>query len=225
MSTLTTSIIAALSLQLFVPVNASEGFARRNTPQDHIAGNSVKPCEAGSARMVADLEQSMVRWTGTKIRGKHEGTVTLQSGELCIRQSRIVRAGFVADMRSIRITDIPEHETVPRKLLRDHLTGETFFDVERYPQAVLTINEVRHEDGSTYAIDGTLTMRGVNRLVSFQARVPELSSDRVTAHATLKVDRTQWGMRYRFADPRGLVVDDEFTLDLTLVARPDHTAR
>jgi len=215
MFTLTSSIVAVLSTQLL---------AGLYTPASRVAGDA-KPCEAGATRMIADLQQSIVRWTGTKIRGKHEGTVALQMGELCVRQSQIVRAGFVADMRSIEITDIPKHETVPRKLLRDHLTGENLFNVEKYPEAVLTINQVRHENGPVYAVDGTLTMRGVRLPVSFQARIPEISSAGVSAQARLKLDRTRWGMRYRLADPRGLLVDDEFTLDLTLVARPEHASR
>lgn len=212
---LTSPIVAALSVQLLA---AAYTF-------DKSIAHDAKPCEAGATRMVADLQQSIVRWTGTKVRGKHEGTVVLQFGELCVRQSQIVRAGFVADMRSIQITDIPAHETVPRKLVRDHLMGENFFHVEKYPEAVLSINEVRHENGSTYAVEGTLTMRGVRLPVSFQARIPEISSSGVNAQASLTVDRKRWGMRYRLADPRGLLVADEFTLDLTLVARPDHATR
>jgi len=186
----------------------------------------AKPCEAGMTTLTADTRQSGIRWKGTKFLGlgSHEGTVALRSGMVCMRDGRITRAMFIADMRSIEVTDIPASDPVPRKRLRDHLLSEDFFHATKYPEAVLFINSVRHESGSLYALGGTLEMRGVTHPISFYARVSEMSPARVRADATIEVDRHRWGVKYRGSALKDDLVDDVFTLRLTLLATGPATA-
>lgn len=183
---------------------------------------AAKPCEQNTTRLVVDLQRSAIKWKGTKFRGlgSHEGTVALRAGEVCLRQSQIVRALFVADMRSIQVTDIPASDPVPRNRLRDHLIGEDFFHVTKYPEAVLFINAVRNENRSLHVVTGTLTMRGITHPVTFYARVWEQTPTRVRANATLELDRHRWGVSYRGSTLRDDLVDDEFTLELSLIAGP-----
>ena len=58
--------------------------------------------------------------------GMHEGTVKLSTGHLLLRDGKIMGGEFIADMNSISITDIPSHEPVPRRRLRNHLKSEDF---------------------------------------------------------------------------------------------------
>jgi len=123
-------------------------------------------------------------------------------------------------MRSIQVTDIPATDPAPRKRLRDHLVGEDFFHAAKYPEAVLFINAVQNENRSLHLATGTLTMRGVTHPVTFYARIWEQSPTRVRANATLRLDRHRWGVSYRGSALQDDLVDDEFTLELSLVARP-----
>src|SRR6476661_6948252 len=63
-----------------------------------------------------DTGRSVVRWKGTKFRGrgKHEGTLLLTSGFVSMCRTTVCGGRFVLDMRSIAVTDIPVDDEVPR---------------------------------------------------------------------------------------------------------------
>ncbi|MEO7522383.1 MAG: hypothetical protein ABIW79_11260, partial [Gemmatimonas sp.] len=87
------------------------------------------PIAQSPAHLTVDIRRSVVRWKGTKFRGrgKHEGTVHLASGALSVCGATVCGGTFVLDMRSIAVTDIPVHETVPRTRLANHLNSRDFF--------------------------------------------------------------------------------------------------
>ena len=61
---------------------------------------------------------SKIHWKGTKMRGlgKHEGEVNLKEGYFLIEENKIVGGKFIIEMNTINVTDIPKHETVPRRI-------------------------------------------------------------------------------------------------------------
>lgn len=178
-------------------------------------------CEAGARTLPVDLTRSGIKWRGTKFwgLGSHEGTVRLKSGEVCVRDGRIVGGTFVADMATIAVTDIRANDAVPRKRLRDHLLGEDFFHVAAYPEARLTLRAVERENRALHRVAAELAIRGQTHVVTFYARVWTLSDEAVHAEARFAVDRHRWGVSYRGSTIRDDLVDDEVWLDLTVHAR------
>jgi len=189
----------------------------------HVLVDGVAAKCAPPARMLSiDLDQSGIRWKGTKFwgLGSHEGTVQLTGREMCVLNGRIVGGTFVADMNTIVVTDIPESEPVPRRRLRDHLLSENFFHVSAHPEARLTLRSVEREERALHRVEADLTMRGRTRRVTFYARVWTLNNEEVSAEAVLKVDRHRWGVSYRGSTIRDDLVDDDFSLFLTVRAAP-----
>ncbi len=82
-----------------------------------LSGNGLKnPVDLISQQdtiLGLDLENSAIRWRGTKFRGmgKHEGIVRFKSGELHLRNGILTGGQFTIAMNSIEITDMPEHES------------------------------------------------------------------------------------------------------------------
>ena len=183
-------------------------------------------CPPGATQLFPDLTRSGIKWRGTKFwgLGKHEGTVRLKSGMLCVANGRIVGGSFIADMRTIEVTDIPEDDPIPRKRLRDHLLGEDFFDVPRHPDARLVIVSATRVRSSLHQVTADLTMRGRTHRITFYARVWEASGERVRAQATMPIERHKWGVSYVGSDLRDDLVDDTFHLELTLDAAPRASA-
>ena len=179
-----------------------------------------RPCPPAATTLRADLDRSAIKWRGTKFwgLGSHEGTVALTSGEVCVTDGRLVGATFVADMRSIEVTDLPASDPVPRKRLRDHLLGEDFFSASAHPEARLIVSDVTLQSRSLYRVGGQLTIRGITHPVTFYARIWTLTNARVQAQATIEVERHRWGVSYRGSTIRDDLVDDIFTLTLTLEA-------
>ena len=168
------------------------------------------------------LGPAMVRWRGTEVGGGgHEGIVRLASGRIRVRDSTVTGGAFTVDMRTIEITDIPEHEPVPRRRLRNHLEHEEFFAVERFPTARFVITEVERGDHGVFTVSGNLAIRDSVHNVTFEADAPVLSTDDLWATARFSFDRHLWGVAYdgtisRITDD---LVHDDIQLEITLVAR------
>lgn len=178
-------------------------------------------CDTDARALQVDLNRSGIKWKGTKFwgLGSHEGTVRLRSGEVCVRDGRIVGGMFIADMTSIIVTDIPATDPVPRRRLRDHLLGEDFFHVTAHPEARLTLRAVELENRSLHRVAADLTIRGTTHAVTLYARVWTLSEDEVSAAARFAVERHRWGVSYRGSTVKDDLVDDQFWLDLAVYAR------
>ena len=185
------------------------------------APTPARKCDPEARELAVDLDQSLIRWRGTKFwgLGKHEGTVRLKGGSFCVRQGRVLHGWFEADMRSIEVTDIPASDPVPRRRLTEHLLGEDFFAVAAHPVSRFILREVHQERGRLYRIVGDMTIRGQTRPLTFYARGWSVTDQELRAQAAFSIDRHQFGVRYRGSTLRDDLVDDEFTLELVIEAR------
>lgn len=142
-----------------------------------------------------DATTSEVAWIGTKMwgRGRHTGTVPVESGWIARRGDLLVGGRIVIDMTSIRITDIPPNQPEPIELLTSHLEDQLFFHVERYPRASFELlDSGRFEDGFLI-VDGLLTIRGVTRSV----RIPvQVDRSRSVYRSSFRIDRFDWNVAY-----------------------------
>ena len=53
-----------------------------------------------------NIEESVVKWTGYKVTGQHEGTISLKKGTLIFDGKTLTGGKFVMDMTTINTTDI-----------------------------------------------------------------------------------------------------------------------
>lgn len=175
--------------------------------------------EPGADTLRLDPARSVIRWRGTKFRGrgKHEGTVRLAAGYL-LAEGRSVRGGaFRIDMNAIEVTDIPVSDPVPRRRLRDHLRSDHFFATATYPAAHFRLRRVTPTGPGSYDIVGDLTLRGQTHPVRFAARAVPLPGGGLRATAQLAMDRQRWGVAYSGASLGEIAVDDTVHLALNLV--------
>jgi polyisoprenoid-binding protein YceI len=78
-----------------------------------------------------------------------------------------------------------------------HLRSADFFDVERHPQVVVTVERATASDGRQVAMAGTLEAAGIKQPITFAGEITESSADAVTMRLGLVVDRTLFGMTWR----------------------------
>ncbi len=169
----------------------------------------------------ADLASSLVRWKGTKFRGRgsHSGTLRLSAGEIVLQHGAVRGGSFHVDMRSLEVTDIPVTDPVPRNKLRRHLAGSDFFDVERWPTARFRATGSTRTGESTYRLTGLLLMRGVERPMTLDVTVKSFENATLVADARVVFDRHLWGLDYKGGILTNDLLDDDVTLDVRLVAR------
>jgi len=152
-----------------------------------------------------------LKWTGTKLAGAHDGTVKLKEGKLDL-DGKAEKGRFVFDMKSIQNSDLKgEWKTK----LEDHLKSADFFDVQKHPEAVLVIRELKADakDKTKYEAKGDLTIKGITKPMTFPATITQ-EKGKTLVNAKFTLNRLDWDIRYnsgKFFDPKAL--GDKLILD------------
>lgn len=170
------------------------------------------------ANLKVDTKASKVYWTAKKVTGEHTGYLTLQNGNVTMKDGAIADALVTMDMNSIECTDL---EGEWKDKLIGHLKSDDFFSVEKNPTASFDVKSVK-TTGSQSVITGDLTIKGITHEVSFPVDVKQVNNT-LTANGTTKLDRTLWDIRYRsgkfFSDLGDNLIYDEFEIRFELVAK------
>lgn len=171
-----------------------------STPVEEVTKKEVKTSE------------STVTWKGYKVTGSHYGIINLKSGSLSFDNDKLVGGEFVVDMTSLISQDL---EGEYKGKLEGHLKSDDFFGVEKFPTSSLVFTEVKASGKNSYEVTGNLTIKGITKAVTFDVSVYGSK-----ATATMKVDRSQYDVRYgsgSFFDNLGdKTIYDEFDLVVDL---------
>lgn len=170
-----------------------------------------------------DTAASTVEWKGIKkIGSAHTGNIKVQSGEVSVEKNMVKSAQVVVDMKTITNTDVTD-ATYNKKLV-GHLSNEDFFNVAKYPTSEFKLTSVTSgKNKNEVTVKGELTMIGQTQPIEFPATV-KIDKGVATSEATVKVDRTKWGLKYGsgnfFKELAGdKIINDEFELKLKLTAK------
>lgn len=177
----------------------------QNTENRNLTGDTTK----------IDLTKSTVHWKGTKMRGtgKHEGEIEFIEGYFVTENDQLKGGSFTIDMSTISVTDIPQHEPVPRKRLNDHLKSSDFFDVEKFPTSEFQITNVKKITSDSLMISGNLTLKDITKNIEFGANYKgKLFTTKFT------FDRFKWNIAYEgnLADKTLVDKDIELTINLMM---------
>ena len=159
---------------------------------------------------------AVVKWTGNKIGGAHNGEIKVKSGTLELKSGDIVKGSVVIDMNSITCNDI-ENESSNKKLV-GHLKYEDFFGVEKFPTATFTVTKAAKFSNGKANVSGNITIKGKTEPVNFV-----VTKQNNVYKTQLKVDRSKFDVRYgsnSFFDNLGdKAIDNIFILDIQLTAK------
>jgi polyisoprenoid-binding protein YceI len=210
-------IIIVLVLVLGGAFFLSQQKAEAPIPQDQQAAMPAATAESAQlsdGTYVIDPAASTVSWQGRKTLVKdykHDGTLSLASGNIVVAQGAPASGSLTFDMRSM---------TTGNERLLGHLKSDDFFGVEKFPTATLAIT------GSTktatgFDLAGNLTIKGVSAPVVIPVTVTQGAGEGVVVAAgALEVDRTAYGIRYGsanfFSDLGDNVIDDFFTVSFSV---------
>lgn len=157
------------------------------------------------------IKESSINWVGKKITGSHTGTIQLKEGKLLMENNQLIGGTFVIDMTTINVTDLTGEN---KAKLEGHLKSDDFFGIANFPTATLIIKSA-NKTANGYYINGDITIKGKTESIAF-----DLKMEANKATASLKIDRTKFGVRYgsgSFFDSLGdNTIYDNFDLDVTL---------
>ena len=171
-----------------------------------------------------DTKLSSLEWTGKKIGGEHNGTISLSSGSLMVQNNEVVGGALEVDMKSVKNKDV--QDSTWRHKFDEHLMGPDFFDSEKFPKAKFEITSVTPIKDSkdrnfTHSVKGKLTIKDKTNEITFNAMVKS-QDGKIACVATVIIDRTKFDIKYGskifFSDIGDKMVYDEFTLKFNVVA-------
>ena len=169
---------------------------------------------ASAQKNEINLNHSVVKWTGNKIGGSHNGEIKIKSGYLEFKGDQIVSGKVEMDMNSITNSDLKD-EGYNQKLV-GHLKSDDFFGVEKFPVATFQISKSGNFVNGKATVSGVLTIKGKSETISFDVT----KKDNVYT-STVKIDRSKFDVRYgsnSFFDNLGdKAIDDIFILDIQIV--------
>jgi len=178
------------------------------------ATDAKKEAEASkeSVTYIVDASKSQVQWTGSKLAYSHTGLIDIKSGELSVEGEKITAGSFMIDMKTVRETGDVDPEKAMQ--LAGHLMSPDFFDAEAFPTSAFTITGVEEADGK-YTISGNLTIKGIEKNISFPAKVGA-DGKKLLADAEFIINRNDWGVSYG-SGMTGAVADQAIGDDIEFV--------
>lgn len=166
-----------------------------------------------SYKVVTD--KSTVQWEGKRINKKHTGSIGLKQGSFEIVDSKFVSGKFVIDMDVMTDESHPDPNE-PGRLI-GHLKSDDFFDVEKYPEAILLISDSEKFDKGKAKVNGKLTIKGRTHPITFI-----VVQKGAIFTSSLVFDRSLYDVRYqsgKFFDNLGdKTIMDEIEIDVSLLA-------
>ncbi|MFT6385000.1 MAG: polyisoprenoid-binding protein YceI [Bacteroidia bacterium] len=115
-------------------------------------------------------------------------------------------------MTTLACTDL---EGDYKNKLEGHLKSDDFFGVEKHGTSALNITNVKSTGKNSYQVKGDLKIKGISKSIDFQVSIYGNK-----ASANLKVDRTDFGIKYGsgsyFEDLQDKMIYDEFDLNIDL---------
>ena len=156
---------------------------------------SVIPVNAQEVYKV-DTKKSKVIWTGSKIGGRHEGTVKIKSGTITFNKNGYLSgAEIIVDMTTIECTDLKDKE-LNQKLV-NHLKSADFFEVDKYPEAKFVITKPDRRLNQDYMVIGKLTIKDkVSEVKVPTTLIFDKDNKSFTTTVSLVFDRTKHDIKY-----------------------------
>ncbi len=166
----------------------------------------------------AILSESEIWWRGFKPGGEHEGTVDLDSGTLVFSENN-VKGIFMVNMKSIHVKDL---EGNMKAKLEDHLLGEDFFDVNKYPMAVFEVTGMEPSENKDYPVHlyGNLSIKDSTHTINFLMKYALMNDTLMAESDRFEIDRTAFGVDYMsknvFKELKDKFIDDKISLKLKM---------
>lgn len=165
----------------------------------------------------ADTLASTVNWKGEVVGVYgHNGYVKLKSGSLSLQGDSITAGEFVVDMTNIVPLDSASYKDEDHHRISDlqkHLTTDDFFNTAQFPTASFKVTGVEEKK-----IKGELTVKGKTNPETIELESIDVNESGVTAKGKLVFNRQNYGVAWvHFM--KDMILSDDITLDITLVAK------
>lgn len=185
---------------------------------------------SADVKKAINTAESSVSWLGKKklVGDKHNGKIKIKDGIVTIDAKGQPKDAIITiDMASISNEDLKDKAY--NKKLVDHLSSADFFDVKKYPTAILKINNFAKtkadkksavKNAHLYKATGDLTIKDKTEKVGFDVMITNVDSV-YKGTGKLVIDRTRWNVKYGsdsfFKGLGDKVIADDMEFDFQVV--------
>ena len=155
---------------------------------------------------------SDVHWWGYKIAkseaSSHDGTLNVKSGDIVVKNNKIVGGSFVLDMTTISATDITG---TGKEKLDGHLKNGDFFEVDKFPSAEFVITSIKDNKSNKIfnsLVTGNLTVKGKTNAVTFPAKLSVSKGVASIVTDKFSFDRQKFDVAYKSSAKDVFIKDD-----------------
>lgn len=153
---------------------------------------------ADAKKYTVDASNSKLYWEGTKLTGGgHNGSVSIQSGEILVKDNEIVGGSFIIDMQSI--ADLSLEDAGKKADLEGHLKSGDFFDVDNHPTGtfeVVKAEVVAGKPNVTHNVTGNLTMKNITKSIIIPVSIAMQGNKFAAKTVDFTINRTEWGVKF-----------------------------
>ncbi len=178
------------------------------------------PNDGSVAFVVAEGE---VDWLGKRTFGnRHIGTVKVKSGELKVKDGRLLSGKIVIDMSSIKVDNMKDPGA--RADLEAHLKDADFFEVKKYPTSEFVFEKVspKNDPDFNWEIVGSLTMKDTTNAVKIPFKFDIDDDELRVESANFTINRMNWNVKFQsglLGTAKNKILEDIVSLSLTLKAK------
>lgn len=180
------------------------------------------PTENPNANKFAiDIENSNINWKGYKLFkseiSNHFGIMRFSKGEIGIDKGNLVSGKFIADVSSLKTTDIEDAKSAEK--LDNHLKNVDFFDTENHPTATFEITKVIAVNQGDYntSLEGNLTIKGITKKISLNANVKINENQISIATQPTDIKREDFNVKFQSPIENG-IIKNEITIQAIIKA-------
>ncbi len=156
----------------------------------------------------AIIESEAITWTGYGEIGGYSltGKIKIKDASIELESDSIKKALILLDMLSL------SHDN---KDLENHLKGEDFFEVVKYPTANFVTENIKYLNATSAIAKGKLTIKGIAKQVDIPLQIIANETSKIIK-GKFVIDRTQFGIKYNsksfFGDLGDQAIKNNFDL-------------
>jgi polyisoprenoid-binding protein YceI len=172
------------------------------------------PAAAAGVEWALLKEKSSINALGAKITATHPITFKDFDAKVMVDGGKLTGLSYTVQMGTLE-ADHPK--------LTAHLLNEDFFDVANFPTSTFEsskITEGSDTEGMTHTVEGTLTIHGMSKMVTFPVNV-DVKPKGIKASTEFAINRQDFGVVY--AGKADDLIQDNVVMTVVLVAQ-DPTA-
>ena len=192
------------------PTTTTTTDTHNHADSSHSHATTTPAASTVTKDFAVDASTSLIKWIGTKVGGKHEGTIKIKSGTVKVANGKLSGGSFVLDMPSITVTDLTGED---KAKLEGHLKTADFFQTDKFAEGKFEITKV---DGDK--IEGNLTLKDKTNPISFTSVTTVTDTEFKSESPAFMINRQQWGINYQ-SKMKDAPISDDMSIQIRLAAK------